>query len=1197
MRFGVLGPLAVWTDAGTAVTVPEAKVRLLLAVLLLGEGRPVPTSALVERLWRGRPPGNPVNTVQTKVSQLRRALDRAEPGAGALVVRQPPGYLLAVAGSDLDLRRFRGLVAEARAARDPEVRAGRLGEALAVWRGPALADLAAEPAAVAAASVWEEERLVATEEWAEARLRLGDHAGLAVELTPTVARHPIRERLRERHLIALYRAGRQAEALAGYEELRHRLREELGVDPSPPVAALHRAILRQDPALAAPSPPAPAAGTAAPLPTALTTLVGREAAVAELVAVLRQQRLVTLTGPGGVGKTRLAIEVARRLSTQHPDHPPPVHPTSGPPPAAPAEDPDTEAPVTARLVELAGLDAPGPDHGDPVDRVAEAVASALGLRDVLGGASDEPHHPRTGERLAAALHHRDWLLVVDNCERLVAAVADLAALLLARVPSLRVLATSQEPLGLAGERVWPVPPLSLPAPASAPAAEIEVRAGAERSDAVRLLVDRAADTTPGFALTDGNARALAAVATRLDGIPLALELAAARIRALGPEELLRRLDDRFRLLTRGPRDAPDRQRTLRATLDWSWEPLSEPERLLLRRLAVHRDGFDLAAAEDVGPGGTVAREEVVDLLTTLVDRSLVTPVDGGTGLPRYRLLESVAAYGRDRLAEAGELDAVRRRHAAHYLGLAERADDGVRGPEQRRWLHRLDAETANLRHALDTATSCGDVDTALRLVTSLVWSWFLRGRTAEARRSLRAALAVPGADHHPAGETASAWLAGLLDLDGHPVDPGLRPGWARVHPEPAPPAPAGTAPARPDPAHRADGTRRPAPLPPAGPSGEADPAGRAVPAGPPGDADPAGQAAPAVSSEDPATTGSALLARGRALWFLGYVTSTLGDLVAGSQLTDRALTLIEARGDTWGVAAALADRANQRMGRGDFPASHAAATRSRELFRGLGDRWGQLQGAFVLGALAELAGDYPRAERLHQEGLRGAEGLRLWPEVSYQLSWLGRIALLTGDHTRARDLHERARTVALEQDFTPGRLYAETGLALGARREGRWDEAERLLLDLADWHRTTSFEPASTLILAELGFVAEQRGDAVTALRLHDEGLTTARRLVDPRATALALEGLAGGHSLAGNATRAARLLGVATGLRAGIGTPLPAAERLDVDRITTRARGALGPDRFAAEFDAGTSWVAVAGADALRDLDAVLGDSPPGAT
>ncbi|WP_211215377.1 AfsR/SARP family transcriptional regulator, partial [Actinoalloteichus spitiensis] len=185
MRFGVLGPLAVWTDAGAAVTVPEAKVRLLLALLLLGEGRPVPTSTLVERLWRGRPPGNPVNTVQTKVSQLRRTLERAEPGAGALVVRQPPGYLLAVAASDLDLARFRSLTAEARAAGDPGVRATRLGEALAMWRGPALADLAAEPPAVAAASAWEEEQLVATEEWAEARFRLGDHARLAVDLTPT----------------------------------------------------------------------------------------------------------------------------------------------------------------------------------------------------------------------------------------------------------------------------------------------------------------------------------------------------------------------------------------------------------------------------------------------------------------------------------------------------------------------------------------------------------------------------------------------------------------------------------------------------------------------------------------------------------------------------------------------------------------------------------------------------------------------------------------------------------------------------------------------------------------------------------------------------------------------------------------------------------------------------------------------------
>ncbi|HET9139116.1 BTAD domain-containing putative transcriptional regulator [Actinophytocola sp.] len=1024
MRFGVLGPVAVWTAAGQTVAIAGLKVRALLADLLIHDGRPVSSDRLVADLWGDRPPANAAGALQVRVSQLRRALDDAEPGARDLVVSRSPGYLIDTGPDGLDSTRFAALVARAQGSSDPRVRADLLAEALRLWRGPAFADFGDDEFTQAAITRLEEQRLAVLELSAEARLELGEHSLLAAELGDLVARHPLRERLRAVQLRALYRAGRASEALDSYADLRRRLDEELGLDPGPELAAVHQAILEQDPELAArpvrgPDPaPAIRPGPATNLPAPLTGLVGRDDAVTELRALLGSARLVTLTGPGGVGKTRLAEEIATRLVEEFADG--------------------------VWLVELAPLTDPDPGE------VSEAIMAVLGIRQ-----------PAT---LANALRDRRLLLVLDNCERIVEPVAAVVAALLRAVPGLRVLATSQEPLDVAGESVWPVPALAA-------------------DNAAELFRARAG--LPATADPVG----VATLCRRLDGLPLALELAATRVRALGVSGVLSRLDDRFRVLTKGRRDAPARQQTLRAVIDWSWDLLTAPERTLLRRLAMHVDGATLAAIEAVG-----GAPDALDLVARLVDRSLVVLADG----PRYRLLESVGAYCLERLAEAGELDEVRDRHLEYYAGLAEQAR--LRGAEQREWLDRLDAESGNLRAALDHAIRHGSAGAALRLVNSLAWYWFLRGRLTEARRALGAVLDLPGGAR-PARAAATAWHIGFSLLHGDGGD------WT----------------ARADAALALfDGTGR---------DGE----------------------------------------RALAEWFLVHAGVDQGRPDVAEQRLVRALSTFRSLGDRWGVAAALASRARLAHVRGEPAGVGRYAQESSDLFRALGDRWGVLAATEWLAGLAEMTGDYERAGRLLREGLELAEELGLWPEVCGRLSWLGWIALQAGDHAQAREWSGRALRLAHEQDHPPGRILAGLVLGFAARRAGELDVAETHLTDLLGLARAqdghTVHEP---MVLTELGFIAELRGQPHTAIALHTQAFEIGRKLTAARDVVGALEGLAGATAAAGGHRLAAELLGAAAAARRSGDLPAGPAERGDIDRITATVRAELGEHDFAAAVGRG---------------------------
>ncbi|HEX2315577.1 MAG TPA: BTAD domain-containing putative transcriptional regulator [Thermomonospora sp.] len=687
MWFGILGATEVTLPDGAPVTVSGPRVRALLALLLLSPGRVVAVDRLIDGLYGGHPPAGAANALQSQVSRLRRSL------RGDLVEFHPAGYRLAVDPDAVDAHRFERLAGAGRralASGDHARAAALLREALGLWRGEALADVTDAPFAEAQAARLEELRAAATEDLAEAALALGQHRDLVGDLQALVTRHPLRERARGQLMRALYGSGRQAEALAVYEDARRILAEELGADPSPELAAVHLAVLRSDPEPAAPA--VPAAPAAPRLPAQLTSFVGRDEELRRISELLDGQRLLTLTGPGGAGKTRLAVEAAARETGE------------------------------VRFVDLAPV-------GDGAE-LPNAVLGALGLRDasLLPAPGESPADPM--ERLVSALGERRVLLILDNCEQVVDDAARLVHRLLGACPNLRVLATSREALGITGESLWPLPPLPVP-PEDASAEE------ALTYPAVRLFADRAAAVRPGFTVDAGNLGLVLRICRDLDGLPLAIELAAARLRTLSPAEVADRLDDRFRLLSRGNRTAAPRHQTLRAVVEWSWDLLAPDEQVLARRLSVFTGGVTPETAERVCG---LPADEVDELLAGLVDKSLVHR--DATAEGRYRMLDTIHAFCAERLAEAGERDRLYRAHAEHFFTLARTADPHLRRAEQLDWLARLTAEHGNLHAALRRAITF-DPALALRMVGALSWYWWLRGRVEGAPLAAELVSAVP----------------------------------------------------------------------------------------------------------------------------------------------------------------------------------------------------------------------------------------------------------------------------------------------------------------------------------------------------------------------------------------------------------------------------------------------------------------------
>lgn len=683
----MLGPLEVRTDEGAEVEVVGARLRGLLTALALEPGRIVATATLAEWIWGPQPPAAVANALQRLISRLRKELP------DGVIESLAGGYRLAVDPEAVDAAQFERLVEQAR--RSEGLRRLRLlREALALWRGAAMEDVGLQDSAAldAAATRLQRLRLTTIEDRCDVEVRLGDGARLIPELTDLAAAHPLRERLVGALMRALSADGRDSEALLVYQRTKEALADALGVDPSPELSALHVALLQGEQTQQTQT-------RNTNLRAELTSFVGKEADVAAVGELVAGHRLTTLIGPGGAGKTRLACETARTLLR--------------------------DLPEGAWFIELAALGADGD--------VAQATLAALGLRDALTGGSSNID---SADRLVGAIREREVLLILDNCEHMIESAAVFAQRMLGQCRRMRILATSREPLGITGETLWQVEPLALPQTSAGPD-EIE------SSPAVQLLRDRAGAARKDIAVDAQVSSTMAHVCRALDGMPLAIELAAARLRTMSLDQLAHRLDDRFRLLTNGSRTVLPRHQTLRAVVDWSWELLTHAEQQVLRRLAVFSGAASLEAAERVCAGDGVEQKQLFEVLTALTEKSLL--VAGNDRVPRYRMIGMIQEYSLQRLREAGEADLARHAHLAYFTELAETADPHLLRAEQLEWLAALDAEHDNIVAAMRGALAAGEAHAAMRLAAAAGWYWWLGGHRTEGMELIAAAAETPGA--------------------------------------------------------------------------------------------------------------------------------------------------------------------------------------------------------------------------------------------------------------------------------------------------------------------------------------------------------------------------------------------------------------------------------------------------------------------
>lgn len=662
VQVDVLGPIRVLVD-DREVDLGGPRSRALVARLALDADHPVSAATLVDDLWGADVPADAVNALQSVVSRTRRKLP-----AGSLE-STPAGYVLRCS---VDAAEFERLAD-----------AGRAVDALSLWRGEALADVLTFPFAPAAAARLSELRLSAL----EASLENRSDPGVIAELAELTTAHPYRDGFWRLHLTALVAHGRANEALTAYEGLRELLADELGADPSPELQALHLSILRGETAR-------PRRSSA--LPVGLTTFVGRDHAIADLTAAIGTHRLVTILGPGGAGKTRLAIETARAAAEAFDD---------------------------VCLVELAPVTS-GND-------IVSTILSALGMLEVsvIDRRSSRGTDERT--RLNDALAEQRMLLILDNCEHLIDDVARVAEDVLTHAPRLVVLTTSREPLRILGEYVHPVEPLTQPAPTATPGEALE-------SSAVQLFVQRAQAADPSFSLDEQTLPSVLEICSRLDGQPLAIELGAARLRSLGVDQVASRLSDRFRLLTGGSRTALPRHRTLRAVVEWSWDLLDDEERDLAERIAVFPGGVTAASAAAVFDDSTRTPE----LLEALADKSLLVPVKAET--PRFRMLETLREYGIEQLIERGIVQKVRTAHVDHFLAFAQERELDLRGPDQLEAFAAFDTERGNISAALRFAVDQQDRDRAVRMLATHGWYWATRNQDAEVLAWASQVAAIPG---------------------------------------------------------------------------------------------------------------------------------------------------------------------------------------------------------------------------------------------------------------------------------------------------------------------------------------------------------------------------------------------------------------------------------------------------------------------
>ncbi|MGW1749955.1 AfsR/SARP family transcriptional regulator [Streptomyces sp. NPDC002092] len=1036
VRYRILGTTQALRPDGTLVPVGGARLRALLTVLALRAGRTVPAGVLVDEVWGADPPADAPGALQALVGRLRRAL-----GADA-VASAEGGYRLAARPDDVDLHRFERLTGEgtrALADGDPAKAAVVLDDALGLWRGPALADL---PDRTAEAARWDTRRLDALRTRHTAALALGHAEQSLPELTALCDTHPLDEPLQALRLRALRDAGRTAQALAAFEDVRRLLADRLGMDPGGELRSLYQELLQPEegepsaglpskvgggpadppsdsgtaPGWAAPEAAAPALSTSVPgtpqppgnLCARLTSFVGREADIEAIRGDLAAARLVTLLGPGGAGKTRLSQEAAEAVRYAARDG--------------------------VWLAELAPVDDP--------DAVPEAVLTAVGAREtVLYGAGAEAmraagaeRHDDPVERLAEHCGRRRMLIVLDNCEHVVEAAARLVEELLERCPELTVLATSREPLGVPGELLRPVEPLPEPV-------------------ALRLLADRGAAARPGFR-TDEDPEACAEICRRLDGLPLAIELAAARLRMLTPRQIADRLDDRFRLLTSGSRTVLPRQQTLRAVVDWSWDLLDEEEKEVLRRLSVFAGGCDLAAAEAVcGPAA-------LEALGSLVDKSLVVAAPSGDGGMRYRLLETVAEYAGERLDEAGRRPETERAHLTYYRELARTTDPLLRGPGQLAAIELLEREYENLRTALRHAVAERDEQEALCLILSLSWYWQMRDARIEARN----------------------WCVEVMALGPDPFTaPAQRaePVWQRC-------------------------TDVPPPL-----SGELlAEARRGVHLAHLACMDTELEAWESPQAKEKLRTITEVYAPGLPqtcrtpgiLWF--YAVVLTGSLDLMPRVLDMSVDTCRATpGMEWELAATLQMRANLLANRSDLAGdARRDADESLEIYRRIGDLWGTAEALSARGEAHERIGEYAAAAADYEAAMERAERLGARAQTAVLGARLGSALVEAGETERGEQL---LREVIERKDGSGNEAMPAARMFLASRlaMTGRVQEAREQLRSLREEFRIAHFIVFDAFIFGAEAFVEAADGNYGQAL---DKARQALQRAGDPLTEAVA---------------------------------------------------------------------------------------------
>ncbi|MFH8937609.1 AfsR/SARP family transcriptional regulator [Streptomyces griseosporeus] len=1130
VRYRILGTTQAFRPDGTAVALGGARLRALLTVLALRAGRTVPAGLLVEEVWAGDPPADATGALQALVGRLRRAL-----GADA-VLSAEGGYRLAAGPDEVDLHRFERLTADgmrALADGDATKAAGLLDDALALWHGPCLADL---PDRAAEAARWETRHLDARRSRLTAALALGEADQALPELTALCDTHPLDEPLQALRLRALHATGRTAEALAGYDAVRHLLADRLGSDPGRALRELHTELLAagvetdgqgaQAGAHTAPVPPGgrrerPAArndGThpappdsAVPSPThlpraslgpgttvahpdgtphhppgnlraRLTSFVGREGDIERIREDLRGARLVTLLGPGGAGKTRLSQEAAERVRDAARDG--------------------------VWLAELAPVDTP--------EAVPEAVLTAVGAREtVLRGAGAEElravaeRYDDPVVRLTEHCARRRMLLILDNCEHVVDAAARLVEELLARCPGLTVLATSREPLGVPGEVLRPVEPLPEPV-------------------ALRLLADRGAAARPGFRVEE-DPEACAEICRRLDGLPLAIELAAARLRMLTPRQIADRLDDRFRLLTSGSRTVLPRQQTLRAVVDWSWDLLDADERDVLRRLSVFAGGCDLAAAEAVcGPAA-------FDALASLVDKSLVVTAPSGDGAMRYRLLETVAEYAAERLDEAGQRPEAERAHLTYYRELARTTDPKLLGPEQRAAIELIEREYENLRTALRHAVAERDAQEALCLVLSLGWYWQIRDLRLEARN----------------------WSAEVMALGpdpfAGPVVP-AEPVWERC--TATPPPYTGEV--------LAEAWRGVHMIHLACMDTELD-----------AWQSPRAQEKLRIITETYRPGLPQTCRAPGAAWFFAVLLTADMDRVR--TIFDEAVRTCRSRPDfEWELAVCLSTRANLMANRTDWAGDATGdADEALEIFQRLGDAWGAAEALSARGEARERRGEYTLAAADYEAAIAQAERLGARAQVAVLTARLGTALLEAGEPERGEALLRQVveqQDVAQNEAMPAARLFLAGWLSTTGRTEEAREQIRRLRADFS----AAMFVVFDGFILTAEAWLDVVDGDHEAALDKTRQALTRAgeplTRTIVPHMHALCLilaaTALAGADGGA-RARDAARCLGAGTA-HLPPGHVSGFQERAARDRAERTVRAALSEEEFAAAYAEG---------------------------